>query len=165
MRSAPHTPSVRVRRATLDDIAILAHHRVGMYRDMREVSVANEPQLAEAAAAYFRSAVPSGEYVAWLAVTTGAREEVISGAGLLVRPMIPRPAPNGNIEVVGGTVVNVYTEPAWRRKGLAALVIRHVLEYARASQINRVSLHASSEGRPLYEALGFSPTNEMRLAR
>lgn len=27
----------------------------------------------------------------------------------------------------------------------------------------RVSLHASVEGRPLYEGLGFEPTNEMRL--
>jgi hypothetical protein len=27
-----------------------------------------------------------------------------------------------------------------------------------------VVLHASDEGRPLYESLGFQPTNEMRLS-
>lgn len=93
------------------------------------------------------------------------REEVVAGAGIIVRPMIPRPAPDGSIEVCEGTVVNVYTEPAWRRKGLGALVMTQVLHYARKNQINRLSLHTSDDGRPLYETLGFAPTNEMRLAR
>lgn len=156
---------VRVRRATIHDVAALAHHRVAMYRDMGEINESTEAELTSAAVAYFRSAISSGEYVAWVVVTTAARNEVVSGAGLLVRPMIPRPAPDGKIDVREGTIVNVYTEPAWRRQGIAALVMKHVLEYACENEINRVSLHASSEGRPLYETLGFAPTNEMRLAR
>jgi hypothetical protein len=32
-----------------------------------------------------------------------------------------------------------------------------------ARRIRRVVLHASDQGRPLYERLGFVPTNEMRL--
>ena len=136
-----------------------------MYREMGDVPEAKEAELADAAEAYFRTAIPSGEYVAWLVVTMGPHEEVVAGAGLLVRPMIPRPAPDGNIELCEGTVVNVYTEPGWRRKGLAAMVMEVLLEPARANRINRVSLHASESGRPLYELLGFAPTNEMRLAR
>lgn len=165
MKSLEHASAARIRRATLDDVAALAHHRVSMYRSMGEINESNEAELANAAIAYFRSALPSGEYVAWVAVPVGAGDQVVAGAGLLVRPMIPRPAPNGKIEVHEGTVVNVYTEPAWRRRGIAAHVMKHVLDYARENQINRVSLHASADGRPLYESLGFAPTNEMRLAR
>jgi ribosomal protein S18 acetylase RimI-like enzyme len=88
----------------------------------------------------------------------------VSGAGLIVRPMIPRPGTSGGIEVRETQVVNVYTEVAWRRRGIAALVMRQLLDYTSANKLNRVSLHASDDGRPLYESLGFEPTNEMRLA-
>jgi hypothetical protein len=37
------------------------------------------------------------------------------------------------------------------------------LDWGRTHGIRAVILHASSEGRPLYEKLGFRPTNEMRL--
>jgi hypothetical protein len=42
--------------------------------------------------------------------------------------------------------------------------MRHVLEWARCERLDRLVLHASPEGRPLYERLGFVPTNEMRFA-
>jgi hypothetical protein len=42
--------------------------------------------------------------------------------------------------------------------------MRRLLAWAREERLDRVVLHASAEGRPLYERLGFVPTNEMRLA-
>ncbi len=63
-----------------------------------------------------------------------------------------------------GVVLNVYTEPAWRRRGLAALLMGHVLDWAKANGVKSLVLHASREARLLYEKLGFVPTNEMRYA-
>jgi len=160
----PKRSDVHVRRATVADIPALVHHRVSMYRDMGELSTSDEARLFEATTAYLRSAIDSGEYLAWLAVTSRGPEQVIAGAGLIVRPMIPRPGSAGGIEVREAQVVNVYTESAWRRRGIAALVMNELLDYTRANHLNRVSLHASDEGRPLYASLGFAPTNEMRLA-
>ena len=37
-----------------------------------------------------------------------------------------------------------------------------ILGWAPGAGIVRLVLHASADGRPLYEALGFVPTNEMR---
>jgi len=163
MPSSP--PDIQVRRATLADVMALARHRVGMYRDMGDIPESEEAQFLEASAAYFRIALASGEYLAWLAFPSTSPGEIVAGAGLIVRPMIPRPGTTGGIEVRDAQVVNVYTEVAWRRRGIAALVMRHLLEYTTANHLNRVSLHASDEGRPLYESLGFAPTNEMRLAQ
>ena len=59
-------------------------------------------------------------------------------------------------------MLNVFTERAWRRRGLAKLLMEHVIAGARTAGVTTLVLHASAEGRPLYEALGFSPTNEMR---
>ncbi len=59
-------------------------------------------------------------------------------------------------------MLNVFTEPAWRRRGLAELLMRHILDWARQERLDRLVLHASDDGRPLYERLGFAATNEMR---
>lgn len=155
---------IPVRRATIADISAIARHRVGMFRDMGEIAEHLEPDLTQASESFFRAAIASGEYVAWLAVTQHVREEVVAGAGLWLRPMIPRPRTDGIAQGPEALIVNVYTDPAWRRRGLAALLMHHVLDYTRANGIQRVLLHASKDGRPLYESLGFVPTTEMRLA-
>jgi hypothetical protein len=38
-----------------------------------------------------------------------------------------------------------------------------MIAWCREQGYKTVALHASDEGRPLYESLGFQPTNEMRL--
>ena len=60
-------------------------------------------------------------------------------------------------------IVNVYTEPAYRRRGLARRLMVAMLEWAHGEGYGTVSLHASDFGRSLYESLGFKATNEMRL--
>jgi GNAT superfamily N-acetyltransferase len=81
-----------------------------------------------------------------------------------VRKLLPRPLP-GAVGIRLGPeaiVVNVFTERGWRRRGIAERLITHVIDWARSHGIARLVLHASPEGRPLYERLGFEPTNEMR---
>jgi predicted GNAT family acetyltransferase len=83
-----------------------------------------------------------------------------------LRPALPgiRKAPDGAHVTSGvqGLIVNVYTEPSWRHRGLASLLVRHVLDDAHARRVASLVLHASTQGRSLYESLGFVPTNEMR---
>ena len=62
-----------------------------------------------------------------------------------------------------GLVVSMWTEPSHRRRGLGNRVMDAILQWCRARGIRRLTLHASTEGRPLYERFGFRPTNEMRL--
>ena len=156
-------PGVRIRLATLNDIAVLTHHRVSMFRDMAELPQNAEAELTTTSESFFRVTVATGEYVSWLAVANNERERVVAGAGLWLRPMLPRPTPTGIIQGHEALVANVYTEPEWRRRGVAALLMRHVLDYTREHRIGRVLLHASDDGRPLYESLGFVPTSEMKL--
>jgi hypothetical protein len=47
---------------------------------------------------------------------------------------------------------------------VAELLMRRVLAWAREQRLDRLVLHASPEGRRLYERLGFIATNEMRFA-
>ncbi len=60
-------------------------------------------------------------------------------------------------------ILSMYTVPAHRRHGLAKQIVRRLVAEARRRGYPRVVLHASVQGRPVYEGLGFEPTTEMRL--
>jgi GNAT superfamily N-acetyltransferase len=154
----------RIRRATAADAGVLARHRAEMFRDMGELPDSLYETLVEAARAYFTQAIADGRYVGWVAALDDAPSEVIAGAGLQLRELLPRPDVARERLVRGpqGLVLNVYTERAWRRGGVADALMRELLQWCRGNGIESVVLHASEEGRPLYEKLGFTPTNEMR---
>ena len=59
--------------------------------------------------------------------------------------------------------MNVFTEPEWRRRGIAALLLEEIIEWSRKEFLDRLVLHASEEGRTLYGRVGFVPGNEMRV--
>jgi ribosomal protein S18 acetylase RimI-like enzyme len=63
-----------------------------------------------------------------------------------------------------GNILNVYTAPEFRRRGLAHRLMDAVLDWCKNNKIDFVILHAGDEGRRLYESLGFQPGNEMRIS-
>ena len=160
-------PVFAIRPAAAGDIPFLAHHRVAMFRDMGQLARHQEEPLRQATASYLREALPRGEYLAWIAEDTAAPPATIGGAGVMLRPILPRPrAASDDLEFGPEAIVlNVYVEEAWRRRGVADALMQTVLTALAARGITRVVLHASKDGRHLYERLGFVPTNEMLLCK
>lgn len=152
-----------IRRAAAADAAVLARHRAEMFRDMGELPAASYDGLVAASLAHFAEALPAGRYHGWLAVRADRPEEVVAGAGLQLIERLPRPDAQGRVIAASeGYVFNVFTERPWRRRGVAERLMREVIDWAGAHGIRRLTLHASAEGRLLYEKLGFAATNEMR---
>jgi GNAT superfamily N-acetyltransferase len=153
-----------IRRATAADAGVLARHRAEMFRDMGELPGDLYDTLIDAARAYFTQAIAEGRYVGWVAELDDRSGEIVGGAGLQLRELLPRPDVARGRLVRGpqGLILNVYTERAWRRRGVADALMRELLRWCRENGIESVVLHASADGRPLYEKLGFAPTNEMR---
>ena len=118
---------------------------------------------------YLRAPLASGEYIGWLVSEKSQPQKILAGAGVLLRQIPPFPLPNENGETTiaagrQGVVVNVFTEPEWRRRGLARLLMEQIVTWARKQGIESLVLHASDDGRALYKKLGFIDTNEMRMA-
>jgi GNAT superfamily N-acetyltransferase len=110
-----------------------------------------------------------GEYVGWLAIPTQSPDIIAGGAGVQLREVLPHPVSCGNqrngvAEGRHAIIINVFTEPEWRHQGVAMLLLERIIQWARAERLDRLVLHASEAGRPLYERLGFVDTNEMRFA-
>jgi GNAT superfamily N-acetyltransferase len=140
------------------DAAAVARHRVRMFADMGELTVEEAAPLATASEAQLEPLIASGEYRGWLAEADGA---VVAGVGFFLHRLLPRREDLGLRQEA--YVVNVYTDPAHRRRGLSRRLMEELIGWSRAQGLTRLTLHASVHGRPMYESLGFAPTNEMRL--
>lgn len=148
----------RIRQAAVPDAAAIARQRVRMFQDMGEVTPADAAVVESASRTRLTGHLASGEYVGWLAETGS---EVVAGAGLLLHQYYPTPSnPRGRPTAY---IFNVYTEPGHRRQGLAGQLMAEILGWCRANDIPRASLHTSPFGRSVYERLGFSQGNEMRV--
>ncbi len=152
-----------VRQATADDAALIARHRAAMFLEMHDLEASRVGDLEARSTRYLEVALTSGEYLGWLASPVGAPGSIVSGAGVQVRRTLPHPRePDGTPHGKQAIVLNVYTEPAWRGRGVAELLMQRVIQWAGDAGMHTLVLHASTAGRPLYERLGFSATNEMR---
>ena len=57
-------------------------------------------------------------------------------------------------------LMNVYTDPARRREGIAAKMVSLLIEQAWNKGVTEISLDATEAGRPLYRKLGFQDSHE-----
>ena len=114
--------------------------------------------MCEAFLPWVRRKMNAGEYLGWFAVSEDG--EIAAGAGLWVMDWPPHMIGPGSRL---GNILNVYTRPEYRRRGLGRRLTESAVDWCRANGVATVILHASDEGRELYGALGFKPTNEMRM--
>jgi len=147
-----------IREATPADVETIVAHRRGMFEAMGYADAAVLDAMQSAADGWTRTRLASGEYRGWLAVGRDGR--VVAGAGLHLREQCSKPR---NLSGRVAYVMNVFTEPGHRRRGLARRLMQLVLDWCRQNGYAEITLHASDAGRTLYNSLGFEPTNEMRL--
>lgn len=145
--------SANVRPGTLADIPVLARHRVGMFVDMGQLAADGDDArtLDAATRRFLERTMPTGEWTAWIAEDASG---VLGSGGALLRSLPPRPHyPEGGTEAY---LLNVYTEHAARRRGVATAIMKACLAWCAERGFQRVTLHASDAGRSVYEPLGFA---------
>jgi GNAT superfamily N-acetyltransferase len=148
---------VVIREARVEDIPEILRHRVGMYQAMDVGDPESRAEMADASGRILPQAIRDGSFRGWFAEVDG---KVVAGGGLFVTSWLSHP---GDLLCRKATVLNVYTDPEYRRKGIARKLMGVILDWCRREGFASVFLHASHEGRPLYEKLGFEAGNEMRM--
>ncbi len=134
-----------------------------MFRDIGDLpSDALAAELFESSSPALLTFLQDGTYVGWLAIDDG--NHAIGGVGAHIKAQLPRVAQDRTrlVTAPAPLVVNVYTEPPWRGRGIARALMTMLMSWAAAQGYDRVILHASDAGRPLYQSLGFVDSNEMR---
>lgn len=143
--------------AVAEDAEIIGEHRRRMFLDSGQADEERIEAVIASFVPWARAKLADGSYVGWLTEEDG---HVVAGAGMLLMDFPPHwmdPQP------VRAYLLNVYVEPAFRKRGLARNLLEMAVNDALRRGIKVVSLHASKFGRPLYALNGFAPTNEMIL--
>jgi GNAT superfamily N-acetyltransferase len=146
-----------IRQATLGDILEILRHRRGMYEDMGYKDDAALAGMVSTSEIYLQHALADGSFRAWVAE---AADCIVGGAAILISPWPSHPYDQ---QCRRATILNMYVDPAFRRQGIARRLMHAMIDWCRREGFVNVTLHASDQGRPLYESLGFKPTNEMQL--
>ncbi len=158
MTSAKMNPSFTLRTATLAEIPTIVAHRRAMFEEMGYRNRAELDLMDASVEDWYREKMELNEYIEWFAVDSAG--EIVAGAGLWLMDSPPHPIDPSTRR---GNILNVYTQPDYRRRGLAKRLMLTILDWCREHGIRTVILHASDTGRAIYESLGFRPTNEMRI--
>ena len=146
-----------IREATGADLETILRHRRLMYEDMGHRDAPALAAMIEACRGPLARWLEDGVYRGWLVERDGT---VVAGGGLFITfvlPIIDDPQPRR------ANILNVYTERAHRRQGLARGLMEWMLLWCRHRGFQAVTLDTSDDGRALYEELGFRPTRQMRL--
>lgn len=149
----------RVRRATLDDVPTIVYQRHAMFAEMGDGTPDSLDRMDASFAPWLVEKMTAGEYLGWFALDEAGQP--VAGAGLWVQPW-----PVGPVDQTGqrAYLMNVYTEPRCRGRGLARRLVQLTLDWSREHGLKTAMLNASDAGRPIYETLGFRQSSEMRLS-
>ena len=79
-------------------------------------------------------------------------QTIVSCAFLLI---VEKPMSPAFINGRTGIVLNVYTCPAYRRRGCARRIMEALLSEAKRMEISVIELKATADGYPLYRSVGF----------
>jgi len=116
---------------------------------LREEGATEELDLVPALADYYHRHMADGTFVSWLAVDSG-RIIGTSGMSFVEKPPYFS-CPSGKI----GLLSSMYTDPGYRRQGIAKELLRRVVEEARRYGCGSVQITASDMGVLLYTDFGF----------
>jgi GNAT superfamily N-acetyltransferase len=136
----------------VDDVDALVELRVDLLRKLGKLEDGSQtPAFVAATRQYLLAAIARGDFTAWLAEENG---EVIATSGVV---LFERPPAPGNLAGREAYLLTMFTLPSWRGKGLGTALMREILDAARRDGIGRLWLHATGDGRPIYEQAGFAP--------
>ena len=134
------------RKLTDDDLETFISMRIAQ---LREEGATDEMDLSPALMDYYQRHLANGTFVSWLALD-GDRIIGTSGMSFVEKPPYFG-CPTGRI----GLLSSMYTNPDYRRQGIARELLRRVVEEARTYGCGTVQITASDMGVLLYSDFGF----------
>lgn len=98
---------------------------------------------------YYKWALETGGHIAYLVYDNGT---FIGAGGVSFFQVMPT---YHNSSGKKAYIMNMYTAPEYRRRGIALHTLDLLVKAAKAQGVQQISLETTDMGRPLYEKYGF----------
>ena len=143
------------KKATIDDLEFLVETRIEVLRAANNLDKSVDMTvIKEQSYDYYKKALSNKTHIAYL-VFDG--EKFVGAGGISFFRVMPTfNNPSGN----KAYIMNMYTSPSYRRKGIAYKTLDLLVLSAKERGISSISLEATEMGRPLYEKYGFIKMND-----
>lgn len=143
------------KKATIDDLEFLVETRIEVLRAANKLDKSVDMTvIKEQSYDYYKKALSNKTHIAYL-VFDG--EKFVGAGGISFFRVMPTfNNPSGN----KAYIMNMYTSPSYRRKGIAYKTLDLLVLSAKERGISSISLEATEMGRPLYEKYGFVKMND-----
>lgn len=139
---------IEYRRLTEKELNTFIEMRI---EQLREEGAKENIDLYPALQDYYKRHMSDGTFVSWLAFD---KDRIVGTSGI---SFVEKPpyfgCPSGKI----GLLSSMYTNPNYRRKGIATELLKRVVEEARIYGCGTIQITASDMGLKLYMAYGFVP--------
>jgi GNAT superfamily N-acetyltransferase len=142
---------IKIREIGANEVELLTNYRMAYLTEMQgERSEEYQAQLKLELNQYFKEAIAEHRFFAFLAEQG---DEIVSFGAMVLKKI---PGDFNQSMYLEGDILNMYTVPIARRKGISCLILQELLNEARNRGISKVSLHTSKDGEKLYRKFGFS---------
>ena len=142
---------INIREIGSGEVELLTNYRMAYLAEMQgERSEDYQAKLKNELNQYFSEALAENRFFAFLA----EQEGVVLSFGAMVLKKIP--GDFNQSSYLEGDILNMYTVPFARRKGISGMILQQLLNEAVNRGISKVSLHTSKDGEKLYRKFGFS---------
>ena len=146
---------LKYKKATIDDIEVLTKTRIEVLRSANKLSgVVDMKKVEKTSYEYYKTALRNGTHTAYL-VFDG--EKFVGAGGVSYFQVLPT---YHNPSGYKAYIMNMYTNPEYRRNGIAIKTLGLLVEDARKRGVHAISLEATDMGKPLYEKFGFVKMND-----
>ncbi len=130
-----------IRLATTEDLDQVVALRMDFLREMQPDALASEPEVERLTRRYVEHKLPSGEFMVWFAEEDG---RIVGTGGLVLQH---GPPTFRNASDLHAYILNMYTIPECRGRGIATMLLRHIIDYVRTTRAKLFSLiHAVVNG-------------------
>lgn len=137
---------IQYKQLTTEYLDIFIDMRINQ---LREEGANEDINLKPALQNYYKRHMTDGTFVSWLAMD---KDKIIGTSGM---SFVEKPPYFGCSSGKIGLLSSIYTNPDYRRRGIAKELLNRVVEEAKKYGCGTIQITASDMGVKLYQAYGF----------
>lgn len=143
--------NIQIREIGTSEVETLTTYRIAYLTELQgEQSEEYQLKLRQELNDYFTQALAEKRFFAYLAELKG---EILSFGAMVIKKI---PGDFNQSSYLEGDILNMFTVPFARRKGISAMILQQLINEAKNRGISKISLHTSKDGEKLYRKFGFS---------